>query len=64
MLLSHWSPAPIFHPTVAIQTAAIAELSIGSLIRLIQAPEQQASMVLAPPTQLDVRASTGPQRIR
>ena len=54
------------HPaltTVAIQTAAVAELSIESLIRLIQTPEQQPSMVLAPPPQLIVRASTGPRRM-
>ncbi|CAE6732030.1 LacI family DNA-binding transcriptional regulator [Paraburkholderia haematera] len=54
------------HPaltTVAIQTASVAELSINSLIRLIQAPEQQPSMVLAPPPQLIVRASTGPRRM-
>jgi DNA-binding LacI/PurR family transcriptional regulator len=51
------------HPaltTVAIQTAAVAELSID---RLIQKPEQQPSMVLAPPPQLIVRASTGPRRM-
>ncbi|MDN7180298.1 LacI family transcriptional regulator [Caballeronia sp. SEWSISQ10-4 2] len=53
------------HPaltTVAIQTAAIAELSIDRLIRLIEAPSLQPSMVLAPPPQLVVRASTGPRR--
>lgn len=53
------------HPaltTVAIQTAAIAELSIDRLIRLIRAPSLQPSMVLAPPPQLVVRASTGPRR--
>ncbi|SMG59929.1 LacI family DNA-binding transcriptional regulator [Paraburkholderia susongensis] len=50
------------HPaltTVAIQTAAVAELSIESLIRLIQRPERQPSMVLGPPPELVVRASTG-----
>jgi len=55
------------HPaltTVAIQTAAIAELSIERLIGLIQAPERQPSMVLAPPPELVVRASTGPRRKR
>ncbi|EEA00011.1 transcriptional regulator, LacI family [Burkholderia sp. H160] len=55
------------HPaltTVAIQTAAIAELSIQSLIRLIQTPQQQPSMVLAPPPELVVRASTGPRKKR
>ncbi|MFM0224090.1 substrate-binding domain-containing protein [Paraburkholderia dipogonis] len=55
------------HPaltTVAIQTAAIAELSIESLIRLIQTPHQQPSMVLAPPPTLVVRASTGPRRLK
>ncbi|MFM0396270.1 LacI family DNA-binding transcriptional regulator [Paraburkholderia phytofirmans] len=55
------------HPaltTVAIQTAAIAELSIESLIRLIQTPHQQPSMVLAPPPALVVRASTGPRRLK
>jgi DNA-binding LacI/PurR family transcriptional regulator len=53
------------HPaltTVAIQTAAIAQLSIDRLIRLIQAPSLQPSMVLAPPPELVVRASTGPRR--
>jgi DNA-binding LacI/PurR family transcriptional regulator len=53
------------HPaltTVAIQTAAIAELSVESLIRLIQTPDQQPSMLLAPPPTLIVRASTGPRR--
>jgi DNA-binding LacI/PurR family transcriptional regulator len=53
------------HPaltTVAIQTAAIAELSVESLIRLIQTPHQQPSMLLAPPPTLIVRASTGPRR--
>jgi DNA-binding LacI/PurR family transcriptional regulator len=55
------------HPaltTVAIQTAAIAELSIESLIRLIETPHQQPSMVLAPPPTLVVRASTGPRRLK
>ncbi|MGF6702294.1 DNA-binding LacI/PurR family transcriptional regulator [Paraburkholderia sp. MM5496-R1] len=55
------------HPaltTVAIQTAAVAELSIKSLIRLIQTPERQPSMVLGPPPELVVRASTGPRRKR
>ena len=53
------------HPaltTVAIQTAAVAELSVDRLIRLIQTPDQQPSMVLAPPPELVVRASTGPRR--
>ncbi|OLL31633.1 LacI family transcriptional regulator [Burkholderia sp. SRS-W-2-2016] len=55
------------HPaltTVAIQTAAVAELSIESLIRLIQNPAQQPSMVLGPSPELVVRASTGPYRKR
>ncbi|HEY2024441.1 LacI family DNA-binding transcriptional regulator [Paraburkholderia sp.] len=55
------------HPaltTVAIQTAAIAELSIESLIRLIQAPQRQPSMVLGPAPELVVRASTGPRKKR
>lgn len=55
------------HPaltTVAIQTAAVAQLSIESLIRLIQAPQQQPSMVLGPLPELVVRASTGPRRRR
>jgi DNA-binding LacI/PurR family transcriptional regulator len=46
------------HPaltTAAIQTAAVAKLSIESLIRLIQAPHQQPSKV---------RASTGPRRLK
>ena len=53
------------HPaltTVAIQTAAIAELSVDRLIQLIQAPEMQPSMVIAPAPKLVVRASTGPRR--
>jgi DNA-binding LacI/PurR family transcriptional regulator len=53
------------HPaltTVAIQTAAIAELSVDRLIQLIQMPEMQPSMVIAPPPKLVVRASTGPRR--
>jgi DNA-binding LacI/PurR family transcriptional regulator len=53
------------HPaltTVAIQTAAIAELAIESLIRLIETPERQPSMVLAAPPELVVRASTGVRR--
>ncbi|WP_341316456.1 LacI family DNA-binding transcriptional regulator [Paraburkholderia sp. IMGN_8] len=53
------------HPaltTVAIQTAALAELSVDRLIRLIEAPAQQPSMVIAPPPELVVRASTGPRR--
>jgi len=45
--------------TVAIQTAAVAEFSIESLIRLIQTPGRQPSMALAPPPELIVRASTG-----
>jgi DNA-binding LacI/PurR family transcriptional regulator len=55
------------HPaltTVAIQPAAIAELSVESLIRLIQTPHQQPSMVLAPPPTSVVRASTGPRRLK
>jgi DNA-binding LacI/PurR family transcriptional regulator len=54
------------HPaltTVAIQTAAIAELSVDRLIQLIQVPEMQPSMVIAPPPKLVVRASTGPRRV-
>jgi len=50
------------HPaltTVAIQTAQVAELSVESLIRLIQTPERQPPMVLGPAPQLVVRASTG-----
>jgi DNA-binding LacI/PurR family transcriptional regulator len=53
------------HPaltTVAIQTAAVAELSIERLIRLIQAPGQSPLMVIGPPPELVVRASTGPCR--
>lgn len=53
------------HPaltTVAIQTAALAELSVDRLIRLIEAPAQEPSMVIAPPPELVVRASTGPRR--
>ncbi|RDK00826.1 LacI family DNA-binding transcriptional regulator [Paraburkholderia lacunae] len=53
------------HPaltTVAIQTAAVAELSVDRLIRLIQAPTQQPSMVVGPAPELVVRASTGPRR--
>jgi DNA-binding LacI/PurR family transcriptional regulator len=55
------------HPaltTVAIQTAAVAELSINCLIRLIQAPDEAPSMVLGPPPELVVRASTGRRRVR
>jgi DNA-binding LacI/PurR family transcriptional regulator len=48
--------------TVAIQTAAIAELSVDRLIQLIEAPAMQPTMVLAPPPALVVRASTGPRR--
>jgi DNA-binding LacI/PurR family transcriptional regulator len=53
------------HPaltTVAIQTAAIAELSIDRLIRLIEERSLQPSMVLAPPPHRVVRASTGRRR--
>ncbi|WP_322052448.1 LacI family DNA-binding transcriptional regulator [Paraburkholderia bannensis] len=50
--------------TVAIQTAAIAELSISSLIQLIDAPVQQPSMAIGPPPELVVRDSTGPCRTR
>ena len=53
------------HPaltTVAIGTTAVAELSVDSLIRLVHAPSEQPSMVLAPPPELVVRASTGPCR--
>ncbi|HEY3598963.1 MAG TPA: LacI family DNA-binding transcriptional regulator [Paraburkholderia sp.] len=53
------------HPaltTVAINTAAIAELSVDYLIQLINAPLQQPSMMMAPPPELVVRASTGPRR--
>ncbi|RQH08978.1 LacI family DNA-binding transcriptional regulator [Paraburkholderia dinghuensis] len=55
------------HPaltTVAIQTAAVAELSIERLIGLIQTPEHEPSMVLGPLPELVVRASTGPRRKR
>ncbi|SAL48149.1 LacI family DNA-binding transcriptional regulator [Caballeronia humi] len=55
------------HPaltTVAINTTAIAELSIERLIRLIQQPSQAPEMVLAPPPELVVRASTGVRRSR
>lgn len=48
--------------TVAIQTEAVAELSIRSLIRLIDEPDQQPPMVLGPPPVLVARASTGPRR--
>ena len=53
------------HPaltTVAINTAAIAELSIDMLIRLIQQPAQQPSMLIAPAPALVVRASTRVRR--
>ena len=49
------------HPaltTVAINTPAIAELSIDMLIRLIAEPAQPPSMIIAPPPVLVVRAST------
>jgi DNA-binding LacI/PurR family transcriptional regulator len=49
------------HPaltTVAINTAAVAELSIEMLIRLIQYPDQPPSMIVAPMPKLVVRAST------
>jgi DNA-binding LacI/PurR family transcriptional regulator len=55
------------HPaltTVAINTTAIAELSIERLIRLIQQPARTPEMVLAPPPALVVRASTGVRRSR
>ncbi|REG50419.1 hypothetical protein B0G80_6849 [Paraburkholderia sp. BL6669N2] len=42
----------------------VAELPIDTLIRLIQTPHQQPSMVLAPPPTLVVRASTGPRRLK
>lgn len=53
------------HPaltTVAIQTAAIAALSVDQLIQLLQVPEVQPSMVIAQPPELVVRASIGPRR--
>jgi DNA-binding LacI/PurR family transcriptional regulator len=53
------------HPaltTVTIHTDAVAELSVDSLIRLIDTPGQPPPMVLAPPPHLVVRASTGPLR--
>jgi len=50
--------------TVAIQTEAVAELSIRSLIRLIDEPDQQPPMVLGPPPELVTRMSTGPRRRR
>jgi DNA-binding LacI/PurR family transcriptional regulator len=55
------------HPaltTVAIQTAAIAALSVDRLIQLIQVPVVQSSMVIAQPPELVVRASIGPRRAR
>jgi len=50
--------------TVAIQTEAVAELSISSLIRLIGEPVQAPSMAIGPQPQLVVRDSTGPVRKR
>lgn len=50
--------------TVAIQTEAVAELSISSLIRLIGEPVQAPSMAIGPPPQLVVRDSTGPVKKR
>ncbi|WP_345816814.1 LacI family DNA-binding transcriptional regulator (plasmid) [Paraburkholderia sp. PREW-6R] len=53
------------HPaltTVTIHAEAVAELSVESLIHLIDAPGQPPSMVLAPPPELVVRASTGPRK--
>jgi DNA-binding LacI/PurR family transcriptional regulator len=44
--------------TVAINTPAIAELSVDMLIRLIAEPAQPPSMIIAPPPVLVVRAST------
>jgi DNA-binding LacI/PurR family transcriptional regulator len=49
------------HPaltTVAINTSAVAELSIDMLIRLIHRPDEPPSMIVAPLPQLVVRAST------
>ncbi|MDE1181013.1 LacI family DNA-binding transcriptional regulator [Paraburkholderia sp.] len=49
------------HPaltTVAINTTAIADLSVARLIQLIQQPAQPPSMVIAPLPELVVRAST------
>jgi len=50
--------------TVAIQTEAVAELSIRSLIWLIDQPDRQPSMVLGPQPELVVRMPTGPRRRR
>lgn len=49
------------HPaltTVAINTSAIAELSIERLIRLIETPDEASPMVIAPTPVLVMRAST------
>lgn len=48
--------------TVAIQ--AVAELSIRSLIWLIDQPDRQPPMVLGPQPELVVRMPTGPRRRR
>jgi DNA-binding LacI/PurR family transcriptional regulator len=50
--------------SVAIQTEAVAELSIRSLIALIDEPNRQPPMVIGPPPELVPRMSTGPRRRR
>jgi len=52
------------HPaltTIAINAEAVAELSVQSLIKLIDARGEPPSMVIAPQPKLVVRASTGPR---